>query len=121
MSNTETLPYSVSIEGSVVHLLFEDDLILDERIIRQIQEELSETGIDDVRLLVEHGLNNEITFKAQKCMAQAVGISKVALYLNHPRYAPVFNHLINITAVFNRKYDMKIFSDPEEARRWLAS
>ena len=85
----------------------------------RIVDVIHEISTSDIRLFVEHGLNNEITFKAQKYLSRAEGIKKVALYLNNHRLKPVFEHLVSVSSVLRRKYQIRIVNNKEEAMLWL--
>ncbi|MCA9902036.1 MAG: STAS/SEC14 domain-containing protein [Ardenticatenaceae bacterium] len=73
------------------------------------------------RLLVVQGVDNDLSFEAQRFLGTTKGLTHLALVV-HSRFqtevAQIFVKLINL---LNSSYEMRVFHREKEAETWLLS
>lgn len=107
-------------ENGILYLYIHDDLSIDEPQARQMVE--TAQSIDpsgQIRLLIVMGVNNDLTFGAQRLFASATGFTRVAFLTQNRLQAEVGQFLVIMLRTLKISYEFKLFYDLKQAETWL--
>ncbi|MFZ1401220.1 MAG: hypothetical protein WAS33_30230 [Candidatus Promineifilaceae bacterium] len=107
-------------ENSIVYIYMRDNISL------TIQE--AQTLVEDVRaldnsgqvlLLIVQGINNDLSFEAQRFLGTTNGVIRLALVVHTRLQAEVGQFFVRFLGLLKSPYEMHIFSREEVAEAWL--
>ena len=81
-------------------------------------------ALDDsgrARLLVVQGINNDLSFEAQRYLGTVEGLTHLALVVQNKLQADVAQFFLALLKLFHSPYELRVFYRLKEAEAWLLS
>lgn len=107
-------------ENSILYLYVHDNLTIDvpeaQQMVQNAQK-INPSGT--IHLLIICGMNNDISFAAQRVFASATGFSRVVFMTRNQLQAQVGQFLVTMMRTLKSNYEFKLFYDIKQAEAWL--
>ncbi|MCC6602387.1 MAG: hypothetical protein IT327_04210 [Anaerolineae bacterium] len=107
-------------ENGILYLYVRDDLSIDVPVAQEMVQNAQEIGPSGhTRLLIVCGLNNDISFGAQRTFASATGFSRVVFMTRNRLQAEVGQFLVTMMRTLKSNYEFNLFYEIKQAETWL--
>ncbi len=107
-------------ENGILYLYVHDNLSIDASTAQEMvqnAQQIDPSGT--IRLLIVCGMNNDISFGAQRVFASAAGFSRVVFMTRNRLQAEVGQFLVTMMRTLKSNYEFKLFYEIEQAEAWL--
>lgn len=107
-------------ENGIVYFTMQDNLSIDMADAQQMVADVrSLDGFGQIRLIVDYGVNSDLTFKAQRYFASVTGFTHLA-FITHTRVQTEIGQFLSTMLRFLKSsYEFRVFSDLAQAEAWL--
>jgi hypothetical protein len=107
-------------ENGILYLYVRDDLSIDVPVAQEMVQNAQKIDPSGhTRLLIVCGLNNDISFGAQRIFASATGFSRVVFMTRNRLQTEVGQFLVTMMRTLKSNYEFKLFYEIKQAETWL--